>query len=496
MNLDAVYSSPAPAPKAVDNKILLPSLPVEALKFVPVPRQNSSTNFSDADLADLLPAPSLSCLFQQPEGAYSKGQLEFSRSLKNIARQEAGSLGQVYASLVNKQEEQRVPDAKPQEFSYTPSGPALVEEILTQMRKAAERNVPGSNQVVRPCHFVEGFGISPAGCPIPNTSNTNSSIVLPDGITLVHAGRAMNIPNSFRTTHQHLSKRFVRHADQSQGRNFNAPVPHPPSNNAVHPELVSALAGVPVSMSTHVAALTPISNTNKPSFINNVPNELPNGQREGGGHSGSDRGINDFANYSPCRGTSPHPGICDDDGMVSTRRTRRQSEHNIHHQQQEQECPADSAATDGTDGTGSRMSHSSLYSSDGESSQGGLAYEKINPDEITFEELSKMFIYKQNAAAEKMGIGSTTLKKICRRLGLTRWPSRHLKSLIKLRATLTTDAEIIGKFPEEERRRALTEIEESLRGRAVTKCLKDFRQKVFKNTHTLRTKNGGVKKNK
>jgi hypothetical protein len=488
INPDTVYSPPAPAPQTVEPAILLSSSAEESFKFMPVPRQNSSTNFSDADVADLLPVPSLPCLLQQPEGADSKGHLANSCSFSSVPRQNSGSFGQVYASLGNEQEEeQRVPDAKPQESSYTPD-PNLLEILLTRMHNAAVFNVPGSNQVVCP-FFVDGDGIFPIGCPIPTTNNIKSSTILPDGTTLAHAGRAMI--NNFSNIQQHLSNRFVCHGDQSQACTLNAPVPYPTSNNnAVHPEVKSALAGVPVSTSTSVAALNHILHTNEPSFIDNVPSKLP-----GGGHNG----IGNSGNYSPSRGTSPHPGTRDD-GTVATRLSRRQMKQksNNHHQQEhheeEQQCPADSAGTAGTNGTGSRVSHSSLYYSDGESSQGILSSEKINPDEITFEELSKMFIYNQNEAAEKVGIGSTTLKKICRRLGLSRWPSRHLKSLIKLRDTLTTDPEVIAKFSEEERRRALTEIENSLHGRAVTKSLRDFRQKVFKNTHTLRTKSGGVKK--
>jgi len=468
MDLDAVYSSSNPAPQTVGTKIFLPSMAKESLKFMPVPRQNSSTNFSDADLDDLLPVPSFPCLLQQPEGAESKDKLGNSRSFNNVSSQNAGSLGQVRATSSDKQEEQRV------------------------ICNEAVRNVPGSTQVGRPYIFVDGFGILPAGCPIiPTTTNINSSNVLPDGTNRVPAARPTTNPTSISTAFQQLFKRSVRHVDQ--GYNFNGPaIPYLTSNDAASPEVKSALDGVPVSISDPVAEMNPAINTDEPSLINNAPNKLP-----GGSHNGSGGGIDNSGNYSPGRGTSPHPGTFDDSG-VSTRHSRRKLEQKSNDQQQEheQQCPADSIITAVADGTGSLMSHSSLYYSDGESSQGALAYNKMNPDDITFEELSKMFIYKQNAAAEKMGIGSTTLKKICRRLGLTRWPSRHLKSLIKLRDTLTTDPEIIEKFPEEERRRALTEIENSLHGRAVTKCLKDFRQKVFKNTHTLKSKSGGVKKKK
>lgn len=53
-------------------------------------------------------------------------------------------------------------------------------------------------------------------------------------------------------------------------------------------------------------------------------------------------------------------------------------------------------------------------------------------NEITFEEISKFFHLKAEDAADKLGIGQTVLKKICRRHGISRWPFRRVAAVSRL----------------------------------------------------------------
>ncbi len=457
------------------------------------PRQNVS-------LCDLFPALQPPRRLQQELAAHRVNQ----QSLPVDA---------VLDFLAKEHDEQQVPQVNGGYHASVPAnGIALMQEMLqkaTERQREIERAVPGSFNAGSRVYF-DGFKVS----------------TLP-------AGYKHNY--DYDDFHRDLSKRFDRHVDQSQGYNFvhnvvaSTPVGLQPLARALygHGSVGVAVCGgvavggaVPFSVPTPVSGLTPASSTKDLSISAMVPNALPpsaeedGGDRVGGGRVGGDSNgggssgggggggggqpnSNAIAN-NYIRDTSPQSGPIEPGDVSAPRRSLRNQDQREQQQHQQQQQPADSAATDGTrgtDATASRMSHS-LYQSDGESSKGTSSYDKINPENISLEQLSTLFIYKQNAAAEILGIGSTTLKKICRNLGLNRWPSRHLNSLTQLREKLTTDTEIIGKFPEEERTRALAEIESCLRGRAVSKFLKDFRQKVFKNNHNARVKNGGVKKKK
>lgn len=52
--------------------------------------------------------------------------------------------------------------------------------------------------------------------------------------------------------------------------------------------------------------------------------------------------------------------------------------------------------------------------------------------EITREELSECFNMPSEDAANRLGIGLTVLKRICRKFGVPRWPYRKIKSLDRL----------------------------------------------------------------
>lgn len=59
-------------------------------------------------------------------------------------------------------------------------------------------------------------------------------------------------------------------------------------------------------------------------------------------------------------------------------------------------------------------------------------------EELTLKEISKHFNTPIQEAAKALGVCPTILKKICRRLGIGRWPYRRVNSLNKMIATLET----------------------------------------------------------
>lgn len=59
-------------------------------------------------------------------------------------------------------------------------------------------------------------------------------------------------------------------------------------------------------------------------------------------------------------------------------------------------------------------------------------------EELTLKEISKHFNTPIQDAAKALGVCPTILKKVCRRLGIVRWPYRRVNSLNKMIATLET----------------------------------------------------------
>ena len=68
--------------------------------------------------------------------------------------------------------------------------------------------------------------------------------------------------------------------------------------------------------------------------------------------------------------------------------------------------------------------HTSAISSTPSTSHGPLLSKEVKLDE-----LSKYFHLPEKAVAKELGICLTSLKKLCRSYGITRWPFRKLKSL-------------------------------------------------------------------
>eukprot|EP00761_Pharyngomonas_kirbyi_P004365 gb/GECH01004369.1/.p1 GENE.gb/GECH01004369.1/~~gb/GECH01004369.1/.p1 ORF type:complete len:218 (+),score=7.43 gb/GECH01004369.1/:1-654(+) len=53
----------------------------------------------------------------------------------------------------------------------------------------------------------------------------------------------------------------------------------------------------------------------------------------------------------------------------------------------------------------------------------------VSRKEVKFEDLANYFIYPLAPAASKMGVSPSHLKRLCRRVGIARWPYRQLKRL-------------------------------------------------------------------
>ncbi|EKX37577.1 hypothetical protein GUITHDRAFT_77999, partial [Guillardia theta CCMP2712] len=60
------------------------------------------------------------------------------------------------------------------------------------------------------------------------------------------------------------------------------------------------------------------------------------------------------------------------------------------------------------------------------------------------DELSKFFNLPEKAVAKELGICLTSLKKLCRSYGITRWPFRKLKSLQRTMKKVETESQIIN----------------------------------------------------
>ena len=82
--------------------------------------------------------------------------------------------------------------------------------------------------------------------------------------------------------------------------------------------------------------------------------------------------------------------------------------------------------------------HSSCVVSDSPATSHGPLFSK----EVKLEELSKYFHLPEKAVAKELGICLTSLKKLCRSYGITRWPFRKLKSLERTMRKVQTESEV------------------------------------------------------
>ena len=75
---------------------------------------------------------------------------------------------------------------------------------------------------------------------------------------------------------------------------------------------------------------------------------------------------------------------------------------------------------------------------DNESSNPAAPRPMLNK-EVKLDELSKYFHLPEKAVAKELGICLTSLKKLCRSYGITRWPFRKLKSLERTMRKVQTE---------------------------------------------------------
>ena len=68
--------------------------------------------------------------------------------------------------------------------------------------------------------------------------------------------------------------------------------------------------------------------------------------------------------------------------------------------------------------------------------------------EVKLDELSKYFHLPEKAVAKELGICLTSLKKLCRSYGITRWPFRKLKSLERTMRKVQTVCSRVPLYPE------------------------------------------------
>jgi len=74
--------------------------------------------------------------------------------------------------------------------------------------------------------------------------------------------------------------------------------------------------------------------------------------------------------------------------------------------------------------------------------EGGATRPNTNKD-VKLDELSKYFHLPEKIVAKELGICLTSLKKLCRSYGITRWPFRKLKSLERTMRKVETESQVI-----------------------------------------------------
>ena len=72
------------------------------------------------------------------------------------------------------------------------------------------------------------------------------------------------------------------------------------------------------------------------------------------------------------------------------------------------------------------------------------AVRSTSTKDVKLEELSKYFHLPEKAVAKELGICLTSLKKLCRSYGITRWPFRKLKSLERTMRKVQTESQVIN----------------------------------------------------
>jgi hypothetical protein len=112
------------------------------------------------------------------------------------------------------------------------------------------------------------------------------------------------------------------------------------------------------------------------------------------------------------------------------------------------------------------------------------AAHRHGPGKLTCEflEAQGYFDMEMKVAAQQLGMGATKLKKLCRDLGLSRWPYRHRCSMKKLADQVREDAHM----PNEEKPSFLADIQACMQMQGPTKKVLHLRQVLFKRKHDLK----------
>jgi len=97
------------------------------------------------------------------------------------------------------------------------------------------------------------------------------------------------------------------------------------------------------------------------------------------------------------------------------------------HAQQQQMPQAQESMQAGILSSAEAAEQSSLASRGAQQSPRMLTH---NVTKLSVQELSKYFKMPEKAVAKHLGIGLTSLKKICRANGINRWPHRKVRSVL------------------------------------------------------------------
>ena len=69
---------------------------------------------------------------------------------------------------------------------------------------------------------------------------------------------------------------------------------------------------------------------------------------------------------------------------------------------------------------------------------------------LTLQDLQPYFGMTLKDAAAELNMGATTLKRVCRKFGISRWPSRKLKMIDRLNKEKLQSMKMLGLVPDDQ----------------------------------------------
>ena len=69
---------------------------------------------------------------------------------------------------------------------------------------------------------------------------------------------------------------------------------------------------------------------------------------------------------------------------------------------------------------------------------------------LTLQDLQPYFGMTLKDAAAELNMGATTLKRVCRKFGISRWPSRKLKMIDRLNKEKLQSMKMLGLVPDQQ----------------------------------------------